>query len=142
MINHIHTNVLWLSFPRQQGGCALFGVAHKEIQLGYLCSEIRLPPQQNRIPTRILRMWMRKARSDWWSGAVADVIPEVSQQDRRSIFGAPGDKLSLNIDYEELRLDLFSPGKVFPLAILHHVARRVKNEREEKLQVVKRRGRR
>lgn len=55
---------------------------------------------------RMLRMWM--TRSDWWIGADADVIPEVSQPDRCSILGASGDKLSLNIEYEELRLDLFS----------------------------------
>lgn len=51
----------------------------------------------------MLRMWM--TRSDWWIGAVGDVMPEVSQPDRRSIFEASGDKLSFNIEYEELRLD-------------------------------------
>lgn len=72
----------------------------------------------------MLRMWM--TRSDWWIGAVADVIQEVFQPDRRSIFEAPGAKLSLNIEYEELRLDLFSSGKVFSVAILHNVACQVK----------------
>lgn len=71
-------------------------------------------------------MWMR--RSDWWIGAVADVIPEVSQPDRRSILEASGEKLSLNIEYEELRLDLFSSGNVFSVAILHHVACQVKKK--------------
>lgn len=77
-------------------------------------------------------MWM--SHSDWWIGAVADVIPEVSQPDRRSILEASGDKLSLNIEYEELRLDLFSSGNVFSVAILHHA----KPSQKEKRKTVKR----
>lgn len=71
-------------------------------------------------------MWMRKTSADWLAGAVADVIPEVFPagplQRLRSIIS----QANLNIEYEKLKLDFVSSGKVLFL-----FACKLRNELEE-----------
>lgn len=76
-------------------------------------------------------MWMRKTSADWLAGAVADVIPEVflagQLQRLRSIIS----QANLNIEYEKLKLDFVSSGKVFSHVILSLFACKLRNELEE-----------
>lgn len=73
-------------------------------------------------------MWMRKRRAGWLAGAVVDVRPEVFPAGPlQGLRSSVSQKLTLYIEYEKLKLDFVSSGKVFSVVIFSDFASKLRN---------------